>query len=84
MPFGDAPCPNCGHLLWFLNLPGETLIYEHQEAQTIRDRFIELVSQWLGVSREQVLADPSLAKDLIKDSLDLVELVMELEEGLDE
>ena len=52
---GDAPCPNCGHLLWWF-----------------RKRF-----------GDQINPDTSFAEDLGPDSLDRVELLMELEEEFD-
>jgi acyl carrier protein len=50
-PPGDAPCPRCGHLLWFL-------------------------CDKLGVTADQVDRSTSLEAD----SLDVTELIMELEE----
>ena len=61
-PACDAPCPNCGHLLWFIR--------EHFANQS-------------GVKREQITLDSSFADDLNMDSLETVELVMELEEEFD-
>ena len=58
-PAGDAPCPNCGHLLrWF------------------RRRLAEKH----GVSPNSVTPRASFINDFCADSLDTVELVMELEE----
>ena len=65
MTSGDAPCPNCGHLLWFLNLSGQQLIFEQKTSRDLRDRLLPLI-------------DESLA-----DSLDIIELVMELEDEFD-
>jgi hypothetical protein len=62
--FGDAPCPNCGQLLWFLSLSGDTLLVDYESSRPLRARVVELLA----------------AMDLTADSLDLVELVMELEE----
>ena len=58
-PAGDAPCPNCGHLLrWFR---------------------VHLADK-LGVNPDQVTPGNSLIEDFLADSLDMVELVLELEE----
>jgi acyl carrier protein len=54
-PFGDAPCPACGTLLWF-----------------------EWAAARLGVSPDALRA--GRLDELGLDSLDVVELVMELEE----
>ncbi|HEY4313016.1 MAG TPA: phosphopantetheine-binding protein [Pirellulales bacterium] len=60
-PSGDAPCPRCGHLLWW---------------------FQEHLSGPLATEREAVTADFRI-DDGGRDSLEMVELVMELEEEFD-
>ena len=81
MPFGDAPCPNCGCLLWFIGLPTQDrLLFEYEAAEAIRDRVMEALADFLGVSKYQLESDPSLLLDKRIDSLDMVELMMELEE----
>jgi len=44
---------------------------------------IDIVSEQLGVNKEQVSRETSFVNDLGADSLDTVELVMELEEEFD-
>lgn len=75
--FGDVPCPHCGHLLWFTNVP-EPRVFEHEKAQGLRRRLCERVAEIVGVTADAVERDPSFVRSL--DSLDVVELVMELEE----
>ncbi|HUT93197.1 MAG TPA: phosphopantetheine-binding protein [Thermoguttaceae bacterium] len=75
--FGDAPCPHCGHLLWFTNVP-EPRLFEHEEAPGLRRRLCERLAEILGVSADAIQGDPTFARRL--DSLDVVELVMEFEE----
>jgi acyl carrier protein len=70
-PPGDAPCPKCGQLLWF----AATRIGP-ERATT----FCEVLGQMLGVDARQLAASTSFIEDLGADSLDLVELMMELEE----
>ena len=67
-PPGDAVCPNCGSLVW---LSAKLL-------SAIQRQFVEL----LDVAVNRITADTTLA-DLGADSLDLVELIMELEEDFD-
>ena len=50
---------------------------------SIKDRVIEIVAEQLGVSKEQVTPDAHFINDLGADSLDIVELIMELEEEFD-
>jgi acyl carrier protein len=67
-PSGDAPCPNCGHLLW-------------RSAERLSS-FQRRLSDSLGVTSDSITAD-TLFHDFGADSLDTVELVMELEEEFD-
>lgn len=47
---------------------------------SIEDRVIEIVADQLGVEKEKINLDSNFVNDLGADSLDTVELVMELEE----
>jgi acyl carrier protein len=79
-PAGDAPCPNCGTLLWFVRTSEGMRFHESREIEPIRDRVIDIICTNLGVNREQVTDVTSFQEGLGMDSLDVVELVMELEE----
>ena len=84
LPSGDAPCPECGHLLWFLNVGGAVCFYGKGEISALRRRVGELVVEFVARRAKARVAGPSDAlDDLGLDSLDLVELVMELEEEFD-
>lgn len=50
---------------------------------SVEERVIEIVSEQMGVSKDQITKDTSFINDLGADSLDTVELVMELEEEFD-
>ena len=47
---------------------------------TTEERIIQIVCDNLGVNKEQVTRNTSFQEDIGADSLDIVELVMELEE----
>jgi acyl carrier protein len=49
----------------------------------VNDKVIDIVCDQLGVSRDKVTPETSFVNDLGADSLDQVELVMELEEEFD-
>jgi acyl carrier protein len=49
--------------------------------QEIQDKVIDLTCKQLGVPREKVTAETSFVNDLGADSLDTVELVMEMEDS---
>jgi acyl carrier protein len=47
---------------------------------TVEERVIDIVCENLGVNKEQVTRQTAFIEDIGADSLDIVELVMELEE----
>ena len=50
---------------------------------SVEERVVDIVAEQLGVSKEQISLETSFVNDLGADSLDTVELVMELEEEFD-
>jgi acyl carrier protein len=50
---------------------------------SVRDRVIEIVCEQMGQSKDKVTENTSFINDLGADSLDTVELVMELEDEFD-
>ncbi|QDV10463.1 Acyl carrier protein [Rosistilla oblonga] len=50
---------------------------------SIEERVVDIVAEQLGVDKEKITRDTSFVNDLGADSLDTVELVMELEEEFD-
>ena len=50
---------------------------------SVQERVIDIVAEQLGVNKEQITLATSFVNDLGADSLDTVELVMELEEEFD-
>ncbi|MHB8898529.1 MAG: acyl carrier protein [Thermoguttaceae bacterium] len=50
---------------------------------SVEERVIDIVTEQLGVDRAQVKRETHFVNDLGADSLDTVELVMELEEEFD-
>jgi acyl carrier protein len=47
---------------------------------SVEERVVEIVCENLGVNKEQVTRNTKFIEDIGADSLDIVELVMELEE----
>jgi acyl carrier protein len=56
---------------------------EELQVASVEERVIDIVAEQLGVSKDQINRDTSFVNDLGADSLDTVELVMELEEEFD-
>ena len=50
---------------------------------SVEQRVIEIVCEHLAVSKEQVTRTTNFVDDIGADSLDIVELIMELEEEFD-
>ena len=50
---------------------------------TVQERVIDIVAEQLGADKEKITAETHFVNDLGADSLDTVELVMELEEEFD-
>ena len=50
---------------------------------SVEERVVDIVAEQLGVSKDQINRETSFVNDLGADSLDTVELVMELEEEFD-
>lgn len=50
---------------------------------SIEERVTDIVAEQLGVDKEKITRETSFVNDLGADSLDTVELVMELEEEFD-
>jgi acyl carrier protein len=50
---------------------------------SVPERVIDIVAEQLGVDKEKISEETSFVNDLGADSLDTVELVMELEEEFD-
>ena len=74
-PVGDAPCPYCGVLLWFVHLPRETRYYEFDALpEATRIRIAEFVHKWF------VRRGKSGWSSLGFDSLDVAELLLDIED----
>jgi acyl carrier protein len=54
--------------------------WEVRTVASVEERVIDIICENLGVNKEQVNRNTSFQEDMGADSLDIVELVMELEE----
>ncbi len=50
---------------------------------TLEEKVIEIIAEQLNVTKEECVPEASFIDDLGADSLDLVELIMEMEENFD-
>lgn len=77
--FGDAPCPACGTLLWFIGSESETLFYADDD-KAFADHIARAVAHHLNIPLEELRQTPGWLKELHFDSVDLVEIMMEFED----
>jgi acyl carrier protein len=56
---------------------------EEPQVASVEERVIQIVAEQLSVNKDQITRETSFVNDLGADSLDTVELVMELEEEFD-
>ena len=56
---------------------------EMVKVASVQERVIDIVAEQLGVDKEKITLETHFVNDLGADSLDTVELVMELEEEFD-
>lgn len=72
-PFGDAPCPACGSLLWFATIDHGQLFFD-----AVGSSLVELLAERFDVSPESIRG--KRLDELDFGSLDVVEILMEIEE----
>ena len=77
-PTGDAPCPRCGTLLWFARTESGVRFFELEFVVRVRDQISQLIGDRAGAEDFTDMATAISWLDL--DSLDMAELIMELEE----
>lgn len=77
--FGDATCPKCGTLIWFLHSTTTTNCFATDKTKSIRDQVFAILSESSNVNAADWLLE-RCARSQELDSLELVEIVMEFEE----
>jgi acyl carrier protein len=76
-PVGDAPCPYCGSLLWFVRLAGQVQYYAQDEVNaTKRQKIHDAIASWAQDSGLDLSAIHEL------DSFDLAQLFLHVESEL--
>jgi acyl carrier protein len=83
-PLGDAPCPHCGTLLRFVNLAGELRLLDQAGDKALRTKLRTWIAERLGVAEDKIGDEFGALQQLGLDSLDLVELLMDIEEDFDD
>ena len=80
--FGDATCPKCGQLLWLIRFNHGPVAF--QPSEKARQRSVrEVLCAVLGVDDSNLDDQWQSKVSLATDSLDVTELVMDLEEEME-
>jgi len=54
---------------------------QEEQNMTLEEKVIDIIMEQLGVTKEECVPEASFVDDLGADSLDIVELIMEMEEN---
>jgi len=81
--FGDVVCLKCGRIVWFIQFSNEVKIFEPETKLPVNRRFLNALARRLCVTPDAIEDNPQLLRSLNLDSLDHVELTMEMEEEFD-
>ena len=80
--FGDMPCPHCDTKLWYLAAANEARFFDYETSAEMRDKTYSFVAERLELERDRVEANPKFLDELDIDSLEALEMLMDLEEEL--
>jgi hypothetical protein len=77
-PWGEEQCPRCFTQLWFVPFSGGQFFFVRREGESLEEFLCALVGPAMKLT-------PAELEQVIRktDSLDLVELVMEIEEAIE-
>lgn len=70
-------------LVAFPQSPGDSATAQPQKPRTVEEKITGIIVEHLGVDEKQVVPTARLKEDLGADSLDVVELTMQMEEAFD-
>ena len=76
------PCTHCEKKLWYLAAANEARFFDYESSEEMRERTYSFVAERLEVDRDRIQANPKILDELDIDSLEALELLMDLEEEL--
>ncbi|HRX87398.1 MAG TPA: hypothetical protein P5572_20420 [Phycisphaerae bacterium] len=82
LPIGALDCTACGERLWVLSVRGEAVFLEYRHADLF-EAFLQCRELFESIGVGDLLNNPIWSSYKEMDSLDLVELFVEVEEELD-
>tara|TARA_R110002049_G_scaffold305056_3_gene501065 strand:+ start:4577 stop:4915 length:339 start_codon:yes stop_codon:yes gene_type:complete len=81
--FGQYSCKQCDSTLWFLAAGDTARFFEYTEAESLREFVIDFIAERLEIDSQSLAANPDLLNSSDTDSLERLEILMELEETLE-
>lgn len=81
--FGEYNCSDCESKLWFLAAGDVPKFFDFVEATPLREYVIQFIAEKLELDYAQLVANPELLNTSETDSLERLEMLMELEEQLE-
>ena len=79
---GCISCASCEKELWYMDIPDDRRFFSMQHSDHVLQSACEFIGEELGVSPEEVTDNPDLLIDNGVDSLQLLQIVMDMEEQL--
>jgi len=81
---GEARCPRCDIALWHITLHSDTALFiDFAGDPGIKSRILDFLAERLEVARQELESNPELLRGLSDDSLEIVELVVQIDEATD-
>ncbi|MEL6896813.1 MAG: phosphopantetheine-binding protein [Planctomycetota bacterium] len=80
--FGDAQCHTCNRGICYLNAPNETHVFPLEGNQALREEVIARIAEQLQAPVSEVVDNPHLLDDYGLDSLQILQLLVQLEEEI--
>ena len=80
--FGEMACPKCSKRLWYLVAADSARLFDFESSTDLQKRAITFIAQRMEVDADELSADPSILNNLETDSLEALELLMDLEEEI--
>ena len=80
--FGEIDCPQCGKHLWFLSAAFAARFFDFESSTELREQAIGMMAERLELDPSDLANNPKLIQEIETDSLEALELIMDLEEQL--
>ena len=80
--FGDTQCPGCDKKLWYLAAANDARFFDFEASAQLQQRTYEFVSERFEVDADELRANPKILDERDVDSLEALEMLMDLEEEL--